>query len=266
MVSFGLYNVSARAGHLPGVSWVLHTTYRNSVKRRAPEASAVPNLDDPDLVALGAGHFDSACAFCHATPGEIQSATATSMSPAPPHITEAVSDWEPQHLFIIVKDGVKMSGMPYWPGEREDEVWAMVAFLRSVGGMGAEKYAALQAPQAGTEDPVLGYCATCHGRDGNSGNGHIPRLDILTGDYMAETLTAYRTGARNSGFMAHAATQVPAEELERMARHFSSGPVAETEPEPLSAADQALGRAGRAARAYRHGRYPVVCILSRAGA
>ena len=40
VVTFGLYNVSAQVGHLPGVSWVLHTTFRNSVALRAPSMSA----------------------------------------------------------------------------------------------------------------------------------------------------------------------------------------------------------------------------------
>ena len=65
IVGLGLFNVSARAGHIPGVSWVLHTAYRQSVKLRAPDAEQVPDLSDHDLVALGAGHFDSACSFCH---------------------------------------------------------------------------------------------------------------------------------------------------------------------------------------------------------
>ena len=39
VVGFGLYNVSAQVGHMPGVSWVLHTTFRNSVRLRAPSTA-----------------------------------------------------------------------------------------------------------------------------------------------------------------------------------------------------------------------------------
>src|SRR5688572_13779992 len=42
VVGFGLYNVSSRAGHLPGVSWVLHTTFRNSVRLRASRPDDMP--------------------------------------------------------------------------------------------------------------------------------------------------------------------------------------------------------------------------------
>ena len=247
IVGLGLFNVSARAGHIPGVSWVLHTAYRQSVKLRAPDAEQVPDLSDPDLVALGAGHFDSACSFCHAAPDRIHSATSDAMSPEPPHITDAVADWQPQHLFTIVKDGVKMSGMPYWPAEnREDEIWAMVAFLTHVREMEGAGFDALLASDAPADDTALTYCASCHGATGDSkGNGHIPRLDILDEGYMQDAITAYRTGARDSGFMAHAATQLPPDDLTRVIRHYAaSAPDGPTPTAPLPPAELELMEQG----------------------
>ncbi len=221
VVSLGLYNVSARSGHLPGVSWVLHTTYRNAIRLRAPDAAAVPDLQDEDLIALGARHFDSACAFCHATPGTIRSATALSMVPRPPHVTQAVAEWQPRHLFEIVRGGVKMSGMPHWPATRKDEVWAVVAYLQAVKEGTAPADAHEQTgEEAEAGDPTLAYCASCHGRRGQSGNSYIPRLDILDADYIAQTLRAYRGGLRASGYMEHAAREVAEPELMRTARHF----------------------------------------------
>lgn len=236
-VGFGLYNVSARVGHLPGVSWVLHTTFRQSVELRAPPASAVPDIADPDLIELGAKHFKTACAFCHASPGELRHATARSMVPEPPHITDAVADWQPRHLFWIVKEGVKMSGMPNWPATRKDEVWAVVAYLQSIRQGGEAVRIA---------DSEGGYCATCHGRAGRSGNGHIPRLDILGETYMTGALMAYRSGERESGFMQHAATRVSDEALrESIARYAAAEPAG-----PAIQADPALAEAGaRLARA-----------------
>ena len=84
VVALGLYNVSAVAGHLPGVSWVLHTTFRNSVWLRAPSEEEVPELDDAELVALGAGHYATACVPCHGAPGQEASATMRAMVPRPP--------------------------------------------------------------------------------------------------------------------------------------------------------------------------------------
>lgn len=227
VVFLGLFNVSARGGHLPGVSWVLHTTFRNAVELRAPPAEAVPDLSDPDLVALGARHYDAACHMCHAGPGEARTATALSMVPAPPPIRDAVSDWEPRHLFWIVKHGVKMSGMPAWPTRsRDDEVWPVVAFLTRVAGMSLAEYEALVAPPDMPDETAgadAASCASCHGADGRGrGNAQVPRLDGLGEAYIAATLAAYRSGARQSGIMRHAASTLDATDDARLAGFYAA--------------------------------------------
>jgi cytochrome c553 len=230
-IGLGLYNVSARIEHYPPVAWALHTTFEQNVRLRAPSSAEVPpDLADPALAAIGAGHYDTACRFCHGAPGEVQSATALSMTPQPPHITEAARAWEPNELHWIVDNGVKMSGMPHWPTEtRDDDVWMVVAFLTRVDEMSAEAYAAAP-PGAGDaggaeapELPGLGYCASCHGIDGRAGgNPHMPRLDIQSVAYLRAALHAYRSGARESGIMHHAATRVPEEWLAGLAAHYAA--------------------------------------------
>lgn len=243
VVWLGLFNVSARSGHLPGVSWVLHTTFRNAVELRAPPADAVPDLSDPDLVALGARHYDGACRVCHAGPDEGRTATMLSMLPAPPPIKEAVADWEPQHLFWIVKHGVKMSGMPAWPTRtRDDDVWPVVAFLTQAPEMTLAEYEELVAPpdlpadEAGAD---VAYCASCHGADGRGrGNNQMPRLDVLGEAYIAASLAAYRTGARQSGIMHHAASTLDATGDARLTRFYGAQqPSPASDPQSESAPD-----------------------------
>ncbi|MFN0262250.1 c-type cytochrome [Tepidamorphus sp. 3E244] len=235
VVGIGLYNVAASSGHWPGVSWVLHMAFTQSVKLRAPPESAVPPLDDPDFVALGARHYDSACKTCHGAPGIPRSATVRRMVPEPPQIADAAGHWEPQHLFWIVKHGAKMTGMPAWPSkERDDHVWPVVAFLEQVGGMDGGAYARLVQPEAPDlsdtgdgEAELTAYCASCHGTDGQGhGNQHVPRLDILSADYLALSLAAYRDGSRHSGMMQHAASGLSGYEIVELAKQFSdvSGP------------------------------------------
>ncbi|RLQ89537.1 hypothetical protein D8780_09615 [Notoacmeibacter ruber] len=249
----GLYNVSARLGHLPGVSWVLHTTYHNSVDLYAPPESEVPpDLDDAGRIALGAGHFDQACRFCHASPGEQQSQTAQAMNPRPPHIEEAADHWQPRHFFWIVHEGVKMSGMPQWPtASRDDGVWSVVAFLMAVKeGMNHQQYEALLGrdgparAMARTERPAAAApCVTCHGEDGlGRGGSYIPRLDIQNTTYLTAALEAYRSGSRQSGFMAHAASVPEADELAELAAWYGAMPVADPKGEAKS--DAALMERG----------------------
>ena len=218
VLAFGLYNVSARVGHLPGVSWVLHTTFRNSVRLRAEKPENMPDLGDPALIELGARHYDTACRTCHAAPGQTRTATMAAMVPAPPHIGTAVQGWQPHHLHWIVANGVKMSGMPHWPAARDDDVWPVVAFLASVQrGMEGAEYAALTRLPEG-ETPAA-YCLGCHGRGGSA---HVPPLDRQSAGYLATSLRAYQDGTRASGIMAHAVTEVSSEALDDLAQWFAS--------------------------------------------
>lgn len=244
VVFLGLYNVSAREGHWAGVGWILHTTFRNSVALRAP--AEAPALTD-DMVALGARHYDTGCRPCHGAPGEERMAAARAMEPEPPHITDAVRDWTAQELFWIVREGAKMTGMPAFPAPRDDEVWAVVAFLDRVAGMGGAEYAALtERPEVwGSEG--LAYCAMCHDEHGIGGNPLIPRLDIQTEAYLADALRSYRSGTRPSGIMQQAASLFGTDELQALARHYAE-PVANTarprtEPE-AAARGAALARRG----------------------
>lgn len=216
VVGLGLYNVSARAGHLPGVSWILHATFRNSVALRA-DATPPEDLDSADMVALGAGHYEQACAECHARPQKEQTATTAAMVPRPPHLFRTdLSAWSAAELHWIVYQGVKMSGMPHWPASRRDDVWPVVAFLRQTGGLDAEGYAELTGGQQ------RGRCSMCHGADGVSTNPQVPRLDILSPDYIAASLRAYRDGDRDSGIMAQAASTLDDQAIRRLASGFGA--------------------------------------------
>jgi len=219
-VGLGLYNVSAASGHMPGVSWVLHTTFRQSVRLRAIPEEEVPDLSDPALAELGARHYVTACAPCHATPGEDRTATMRSMLPAPPHISEAVQHWEPNHLHWIVLNGIKMSGMPAWPApQRSEEVWPVVAYLMRVkAGLDPAAQAAMVAQPPGTGPAHAAYCAGCHG----GVEAGVPRLDIQTEAYLEHALREYLSGERPSGIMQHAVSRVPETALAPLVTHFTA--------------------------------------------
>jgi cytochrome c oxidase subunit 1 len=157
---------------------------------------------------------------------------------------DAVAGWEPRHLAWIVQEGVKMSGMPAWPADREDEVWPVDAFLDAARGKEGADYARL------TVLPEAGYCAGCHGEDGVGELGpHVPRLDIQNAAYLLSALESYRDGPRQSGIMRHAATVVPPEALEQAIEHYAAlTPVAQGVP-----TDEALARQGAALAAAETG-------------
>ncbi|WP_085633858.1 c-type cytochrome [Marivita cryptomonadis] len=222
----GLYNVSARTGHWPGVSWVLRSTFESSVSLRAGPAEAVPDLSAEGLAELGAKHFESACAFCHALPGQDRSVTALSMVPTPPHISDLPGDWEPQQLHWIIYEGIKLTGMPHWPAARKDEVWAVVAYLETVRSG--------TPPPSGTTGAgdALAYCAGCHGTEGVSESPLIPRLDLQTEAYITQSLADYRSGRRASGFMKHAVGAIDVTELATVLRHYADLPATAVAGQP----------------------------------
>lgn len=215
VIGLGLYDVSARDGHLPGVAWALHATFLNSVHLRANAPEVMPDLTDPDLIALGARHFAGACVICHATPTTQRSATVRRMLPEPPPITEIAMDWSPAELHWIVYNGIKMSGMPAWPGDhRADEVWAVVAYLTD---MRADPDTAADAsPRDG-----FARCTACHGARGE-GTDQVPRLDILSSDDMVLALAGFAEGTRPSGIMAEALAGYSAADLEGFVDRFAA--------------------------------------------
>ena len=234
IVLAGLFNVSARAGHLDFVRPILHMTYKNSVRLRAPSEDEVPDLQAPGLALLGARHFELACARCHGLPGMRQDATIGAMLPQPPHVTQTMEDWEPRHLHWILQEGVKMSGMPHWPSRRSDDIWAVVAYLEAVR--------ADEAPEPAKPATGLGTCTSCHGERGQGVAPQIPRLDILSEEYMKTTLRAYRDGTRESGIMRHVASSMPLSVLDSAARSFAA-----MRPGPARAGpDSGLARRGGA--------------------
>jgi cytochrome c553 len=244
----GLFNVGASTGHWRITSWFLHFAMRNSVETHAMGIDA-PALDDPALVHRGAGHFATGCAPCHGAPGEPRSPIVREMTPHPPSLGPSMPSWKDRELFWIVKHGVKYTGMPAWPArERDDEVWSMVAFLRSLPELDSAGYQRLalgelanpgDAQGAGTAglnrlgdalDANLADCARCHGRDGlGRGVAAFPNLAGQNEVYLALSLEAYSEGLRNSGIMQPAAAKLDEEEIRALAAHYASQPFAPTE-------------------------------------
>ena len=61
--------------------------------------------------------------------------------PEPPELQETVEEWKPAELFWVIKNGVKMTGMPAWgPTHSDEKIWAIVAFLEKLPQMTADQY------------------------------------------------------------------------------------------------------------------------------
>ncbi len=138
----GIYDVSAANPEGSLTRWVLSTTMDNSVRHHAGGV-VVPSLDDSALVGLGFDHYNEMCVTCHGSPTSRRSEAGRGLNPPAPDLSEAAGDWTPAELYWIIKNGIKMSGMPAF-GQTHDEreLWGMVAFVRKLPGMSQERYRA----------------------------------------------------------------------------------------------------------------------------
>lgn len=140
IVYTGAYNVAATDRHADLVRWTLDTTMQRSVSSRA-QSLHMPETFPPELIAAGGSHYASMCAHCHAGPGIERADWASGMRPMPPHLTEAAAEWEPQDVFWIVQNGIKMSGMPAFGSDHSDEaLLEIAAFVKQLPGMTPEEY------------------------------------------------------------------------------------------------------------------------------
>lgn len=260
LVAAGRISVAASAGHSAIADWFLHTAMREAVQAQAADITAPP-LDDPRLLQRAAPHFDLNCAPCHGAPGVPRSLTLAGATPSPPSLMHRLGEWRARELFWIVKHGIKYTGMPAWPAQqREDEVWAMVAFLERLPQLSAAQYRRLAdgalagddagsaAPPAGGASSAIGSCARCHGRDGNgTDDGAFPRIAGQPEEYLFAALAAYASGERHSGIMQVQARALDRQQMRALARHYAAQAPRAGRPRPGPDAGQRLARGRRIA-------------------
>ncbi|WAC27182.1 c-type cytochrome [Ancylobacter sp. SL191] len=219
----GLVNVGASTGHWAITNWGLHWVMGNYTRTYARLEEQPPaDLDDPARVRRAAGHFETACAFCHGSPAHEGPILPANMTPRPPALDGSAQIWSPRELSRIIRHGIKYTGMPAWVAlEREDEVWAMVAFVRALPQMSPDAYRAMAIGPAVPDDPVLQGCARCHGTEGASVEGAVPVLAGQSAAYLTASLRAFATGSRHSGYMQFAVDGLEDTALARMATHYA---------------------------------------------
>jgi cytochrome c553 len=233
LAAAGLMPIKASSGHWPITSWLLKFTMRRSVATHSL-ALKPPKFDTPDLVLQGAGHYETGCRPCHGSPEVPLPRVPQHMTPHPPNLLPVIAELKPDELFYVVKHGVKFTGMPAWPTQqRDDEVWAMVAFLLDFPKLDVASYrqlifgenpAAVEVVSLQALSPVIHasetaalHCDRCHGR----GEGVFPRLGGQRSAYLFAALQAYARGDRHSGIMSPIAAAMRPNDMQQLADYYS---------------------------------------------
>ena len=136
----GFYNVAAVETHTPLTNWVLNTATRRSVKAQAQAVTPPP---EPASQKGGEAfrNFNEMCVQCHGAPGKAPSEIGKGLQPPPPALSVAVRRWERAELFWILKNGIRMTGMPaFGPTHSDEQLWTLVVFLERLPNLSPEEY------------------------------------------------------------------------------------------------------------------------------
>ena len=151
------------------------------------------------------------------------------MTPHPPFLPERTGRWDDAELFQIVKHGIKFTGMPAWPApKRNDEIWAVVAFLRRLPQLSAAQYWRLAVGEPrhpGAFPPIVEMCAACHGAGGSGRDGAaFPAIAGQNAPYLRRALDAFANGRRHSGMMGPIAAALDATTRDALVDYYSQLP------------------------------------------
>lgn len=141
----GLYNVAATEPDSALVNWVMSTTSDQSIRSHAQGIKPPPNLADSATVSKGRYRYDELCVVCHGAPGISNGKIGRGLSPRPPSLMVSLDDFTPGEIFWVVKNGIKMTGMPaFGPTQSDEEIWEMVSFAQALADMTPETYKEMQ--------------------------------------------------------------------------------------------------------------------------
>jgi mono/diheme cytochrome c family protein len=142
-IYFGFYNVAATDPHWDLTEQILETVRTRSIQAHAAGITVPPDLADPGKLPMGVEHFAAHCAVCHGAPGVPKGDIGKGLYPPAPDLAHTGAHRSDAEMFWIIKNGIKMTGMPAWADHSDEEIWATVAFLKKLPGMTAEEYAKL---------------------------------------------------------------------------------------------------------------------------
>lgn len=91
---------------------------------------AYPHLTAAQM-KFASEHFAAHCAVCHNNNGDGRTMLGENMYPHPPDLRgPGTRDKSDGDLYFIIRNGIRMSGMPAWSDDTPQETWELVDFIR----------------------------------------------------------------------------------------------------------------------------------------
>ena len=153
LVYSGWYDSSATHPHTAPMNSVMDVALQRSISVRAARVS-VPPLDDPQQAIDGFRLFRAHCVQCHGAPGVPPEPFAMGLMPPPASLVDTARHWPAAEVYWVVRQGIKMTGMPAWQYRISDEdIWNVVAFMRVLPTLSPADYQAWDSRHARPEAP-----------------------------------------------------------------------------------------------------------------
>lgn len=134
-------------------------------QEHAPEREKNPFAGKPEAVAAGEKLYSQICQACHGGGGR-----GGDRGPAlnTGRFARGGLDGE---IFLNIRNGIKGTGMPAFAALKQDQVWQLVSYLRSIGGSPAQANETVSGSATAGEGLFFGkaQCASCHEVNGKGG-------------------------------------------------------------------------------------------------
>jgi mono/diheme cytochrome c family protein len=142
----GFFSVAATA-HDPDIVNNMLIQVRMASIARHSRGIQEPRASDADTQAGARAFSTRGCENCHGAPGVEWQKWSEGLNPDPPDLKKIVPERESRELFFVVKNGIKMTGMPGFgaTGVSDDEIWKIVAFLKKLPTVTDAQYKAWTA-------------------------------------------------------------------------------------------------------------------------
>lgn len=140
LIYSGLYPIGATSPHHELEVRVITWVKRRAIQTRA-ENLQLPNLEDAKLIERGFGLYQQKCLICHGAPGDSGAALVQGLNPNAPPLVQAKDHWTHKEIAWIIKNGIKMTGMPgYELGQDSQELHALTAFVSRLNSLSVDEY------------------------------------------------------------------------------------------------------------------------------
>ena len=151
-MAMGMMDMSASAK--PGLLEKIFApwAFTNSMEKRAPDTTN-PFANDSSAQASGMDHYRENCVMCHGAPNVEPAELAQGLNPPVPKLdTDDAQSLSDGKLFWIIKNGIRMTGMPAFGETHSDaEIWQIVTFVRHLPKLTDAEGKTLQPPGSDME-------------------------------------------------------------------------------------------------------------------